>query len=62
MSKDIAVAPLLAKVHPRGVITIPVQVRKQLRLETGDLIQFEEKGDFFIIKPVSVTVSVKLKR
>ncbi len=62
MLKEKTTEPVLAKIHPKGLVTVPAPVRKRLGLEIGDIIQFEEKGDFFIIKPVNVTVSLKRKK
>ena len=38
----------IAKISSKGQITIPVSVRKKLKLKTGDkIVIFEENGRFY---------------
>lgn len=43
----------LAKVTSKGQVTIPVEIRRKLNLETGNKILFFEEGDKVIIKKSS---------
>lgn len=46
-----------AKVTSKGQVTIPVEVRRRLRIDVGDCIKFVENADGeFMIKPVKVDV------
>ena len=39
----------VAKISSKGQITIPVSIRKKLKLKTGDkIVIFEENGRFYI--------------
>ena len=39
----------VAKISSKGQITIPVSIRKKLKLKTGDkIVIFEENGKFYI--------------
>ncbi len=49
-----------AKLTSKGQITIPVQVRKKLGIETGDRVDFIEESGRIIITPVTQDAS-KLK-
>jgi len=48
----------LAKVTSKGQITIPVQIRKKLRLKEGDKVFFtEEKGKVFFQNASQVSLN-----
>ncbi|MFQ5657328.1 MAG: AbrB/MazE/SpoVT family DNA-binding domain-containing protein [Candidatus Methylomirabilales bacterium] len=38
----------------RGQLTIPAKLRKDLMLETGDLLEVEVRGGHIILKPLTV--------
>lgn len=47
--------PMLMKVHPKGQIVIPVEVRRQLGIEVGDVLEVEivaEEGKIELRRPV----------
>lgn len=47
----------LAKVTSKGQITIPLMIRKELKLKTGDKVFFEEKnGEIFIANASQITL------
>lgn len=39
----------------RGQITIPAKLRKNLRLQVGDLLEIEVRGIYIVLKPLHVT-------
>ena len=48
----------LAKLTSKGQITIPLAIRKQLQLEAGDKVFFEEsKGKVYIANASQITLS-----
>ncbi len=46
-----------AKLTSKGQITIPVQVRKKLGIDTGDRVEFVEEGGRIIMTPVTQDAS-----
>ena len=48
----------LAKLTSKGQITIPLAIRKQLQLEAGDKVFFEEsKGRVYIMNASQITLT-----
>lgn len=48
----------LAKVTSKGQITIPLMIRNQLQLKTGDKVFFEEnQGKIYIFNASQITLS-----
>lgn len=43
-------AILKAKVTSKGQITIPIEIRKALKADTGDMLTFESKEDGVFLK------------
>ena len=41
---------VVAKVLPKGQITLPKIIRDKLRIKVGDIISFEEREDGIVIK------------
>lgn len=41
------------KVGPKGLITIPIEIRKKLGIKPGTKVLFEEKGDEIIAHPIT---------
>jgi AbrB family looped-hinge helix DNA binding protein len=39
-----------AKMTTKGQVTVPVEVREALGLETGDFLAFEVKEDYIVVK------------
>lgn len=50
-----------ARVTSKGQITIPLSVRKDLRLREGDTVAFEKIGDGYVIKSFDTMTLGKLK-
>ena len=46
----------ISTITQKGQVTIPIAIRKQLGLKTGEKIYFEEKGEDVILKSLSDTV------
>ena len=47
----------LAKITSKGQITLPIQLRRALKLKEGDKVAFIEKnGNFIVINPVSLAI------
>jgi len=47
----------LAKITSKGQITLPISIRRELKLKDGDKIAFIEKdGNYFIVNPVSLAI------
>ena len=44
--------PVRAKVTSKGQITIPNEIRRRLRLETGDRVEFTVEGDRAYLRAV----------
>jgi len=38
------------KVHKKGIIVIPIEVRKRLNIKEGSIIELEVEGDKIILK------------
>jgi len=47
---------LVTRVGRRGQITIPKEVRRKLRIEAGDQIEFIVDGEQLVIKPITQTL------
>ncbi len=52
----------LAKVTSKGQITIPVDIRRRLRLKPGDKILFVETGDKVIIENSSLVALTTIQK
>ncbi len=47
----------LAKITSKGQITLPISIRRELKLKDGDKVAFIEKdGNIIIINPVSLAI------
>ena len=47
----------LAKITTKGQITLPIAIRRELKLKDGDKVAFIEKnGEYIIVNPVSLAV------
>ena len=47
----------LAKITSKGQITLPITIRKELKLKDGDKVAFIEKdGNYIIINPISLAI------
>ncbi len=47
----------LAKITSKGQITLPISIRKELKLKDGDKVAFIEKdGNYIIINPISLAI------
>ena len=47
----------LAKITSKGQITIPITIRRLLKLNDGDKVAFiEENGKFMLVNPVSLAI------
>ncbi|MBI3392940.1 MAG: AbrB/MazE/SpoVT family DNA-binding domain-containing protein, partial [Nitrospirae bacterium] len=42
---------MLLQVQKRGLLTLPKAVRDQLRLEEGDVLEMETRGEEIILRP-----------
>lgn len=45
----------LAKLTSKGQITVPAEIRKKLRLRTGDKVVFTEEGGKIVFRNASLT-------
>ena len=55
MKKVMILMNVVSKMTSKGKITIPYYIRSKFGFNTGDPIEFEEKGDYVIIrKPKSL--------
>ncbi|MCX8068218.1 MAG: AbrB/MazE/SpoVT family DNA-binding domain-containing protein [Anaerolineae bacterium] len=48
--------PLIVRIGRRGQITLPRVLRRQLRLQEGDLVAFIPFGERFLLQPLSKTL------
>jgi AbrB family looped-hinge helix DNA binding protein len=55
-------APKLSVVQAKGQVTIPVEIRKKLGLEKGDLVAFVETEQGLLITPQEVIAMDALDR
>ncbi len=47
----------LAKITAKGQITLPIAIRRALKLQDGDKVAFIEKnGNFLVVNPVSLAI------
>ena len=47
----------LAKITTKGQITLPISIRRNLKLKEGDKVAFIEKdGQYIIINPISLAI------
>ena len=47
----------LAKITSKGQITLPISIRRELKLKDGDKVAFIEKdGNYIIINPISLAI------
>lgn len=47
----------LAKITTKGQITLPIAIRKELKLKDGDKVAFIEKdGNYILVNPVSLAI------
>ena len=47
----------LAKITSKGQITIPIMIRRLLKLSDGDKVAFiEQDGKFLLVNPVSLAI------
>ena len=47
----------LAKITSKGQITLPISIRRMLKLKDGDKVAFVEKdGNFIVVNPVSLAI------
>ena len=52
----------LAKITSKGQITLPISIRKELKLKDGDKVAFIEKdGNYIIINPISLAIDKERK-
>ncbi len=49
------------RVQEKGQVTIPLEIRKKLKLKKGDLVTFIETKKGVIIQPAEVVVSAALE-
>ncbi len=50
------------RVQEKGQVTIPLEIRKRLKLKKGDLVTFVETNEGVLILPVEVIASQALDR
>jgi len=48
------------RVQEKGQVTIPLEIRKKLKLKKGDLVTFIETQEGVLIQPAEVVVSAAL--
>ena len=47
----------LAKITSKGQITLPISIRRKLKLKEGDKVAFIEKeGNYIIVNPLSLEI------
>lgn len=47
----------LAKITSKGQITLPISIRRMLKLKDGDKVAFVEKdGNFIVVNPISLAI------
>ena len=47
----------LAKITTKGQITLPISIRRELRLKDGDKVAFIEKdGNYILVNPLSLAI------
>lgn len=39
------------KITTKGQITLPIKIRKEMHLNTGDSVYFEKQGNNYVLKP-----------
>ncbi len=49
------------RVQEKGQVTIPLEIRRKLKLKKGDLVMFVETEDGVVIKPAEVIVAAALE-
>lgn len=50
----------VVRVQEKGQVTIPLEIRKKLKLKKGDLVMFVETEQGVVIRPAEVVVSEAL--
>ncbi len=43
-------------ITPKGQVTIPIEIRKKLKLRPGDKIVYEQTGNGFVLKPADANM------
>jgi antitoxin PrlF len=49
------------RVQEKGQVTIPLEIRRKLKLKKGDLVTFVETEEGVVIKPAEIVASDALK-
>jgi len=49
------------RVQEKGQVTIPLEIRKKLKLKKGDLVMFVETENGVVIRPAEVIVAAALE-
>ncbi len=49
------------RVQEKGQVTIPLEIRRKLKLKKGDLVTFVETEEGIVIKPAEIVASEALK-
>lgn len=52
----------IAKITSKGQITIPIEIRKKLRLKEGDKVLFIEEGDKIVFANASISALEKIQK
>jgi AbrB family looped-hinge helix DNA binding protein len=51
--------PSAVRVQEKGQITIPLEIRRKLKLKKGDFVAFVETDEGVLIKPAQVLVQIE---
>ncbi len=50
---------LSSRITTKGQVTVPKKIRDELKIKSGDVIQFVRKGGDVVIKPVKTLLDLK---
>jgi len=53
--------PLVVRVQEKGKVTIPLEIRRRLRLKKGDTVTFVETEQGYLLLPAEVVVGQALE-
>ena len=54
-------SPLAVRVQEKGKLTIPLEIRRRLRLKKGDVVTFVETEQGYLLLPAEVVVGQALE-
>ena len=62
MTQENAMSSQVVRVQEKGQVTIPLEIRRKLKLKKGDFVTFIETENGVVIKPAEILVAETLDR